>query len=65
MKKRIILSSIVVIVLVAAGFLVFGGSKESDKDALAKVKVTKGNIVDKALAVGTIEPENEISRVNR
>jgi HlyD family secretion protein len=25
------------------------------------VKVTKGNIVDKALAVGTIEPENEIS----
>src|SRR5512140_422449 len=61
MKKKIVLSSIGVLVLVVAAFLIFGGSKKSDEGALPKVKVTKGDIVDKALAVGTIEPENEIS----
>jgi len=61
MKKRIILSTIGVLVLVAAAFLIFGGSKKSEEDALPTVKVVKGDIIDKALAVGTIEPENEIS----
>lgn len=61
MKKKIILSTIGVLVLVAAAFLIFGGSKNSEENALPKVKVVKGDIVDKALAVGTIEPENEIS----
>jgi len=61
MKKKIIFSSIGVVVLVGAAFLIFGGSKESGDAALPKVKVAKGNIIDKALAVGTIEPENEIS----
>jgi HlyD family secretion protein len=61
MKKKIIFSTIGVLVLVAAAFLIFGGSKKSDEDTLPKVKVVKGDIVDKALAVGTIEPENEIS----
>lgn len=61
MKKKIILLSVGVVVLVGAGFLFFGGSKNSDEDKLPRVKVTKGNIIDKALAVGTIEPENEIS----
>jgi HlyD family secretion protein len=61
MKKKIVLSSIGVIVLLAAAFVIFGASKKSDDGAVPKVKVTKGDIVDKALAVGTIEPENEIS----
>jgi HlyD family secretion protein len=61
MKKKIIFSSIGVLILVVAAFLIFGGSKKSDEGALPKVKVVKGDIVDKALAVGTIEPENEIS----
>jgi HlyD family secretion protein len=61
MKKKIILSSAGALVLVVAAFLFFGGSKKSADDSLPKVKVTKGNIVEKALAVGTIEPENEIS----
>ncbi len=61
MKKKIIFSTIGVLVLVAAAFLIFGGSKKSEDNALPKVKVVKGDIVDKALAVGTIEPENEIS----
>jgi HlyD family secretion protein len=61
MKKKIIFSSLTVVVLVVGAFLIFGGSKKNDDSALPKVKVVKGNIVDKALAVGTIEPENEIS----
>jgi HlyD family secretion protein len=61
MKKKIIVSSILVVLIAAAAFFLLGGSKSSTDDALPKVKVQKGNIVDKALAVGTIEPENEIS----
>ncbi len=61
MKKKIILSTLGVIVLVTAAFFILGGSKKSDENALPRIKVEKGNIVDKALAVGTIEPENEIS----
>jgi HlyD family secretion protein len=60
-KKRIILSSIGVAVLIGGAFLLFGGSKTTSENALPTVKVTRGNIVDKALAVGTVEPENEIS----
>ncbi|HTO95016.1 MAG TPA: efflux RND transporter periplasmic adaptor subunit [Bacteroidota bacterium] len=61
MKKKIMFSSIGVVVLVVAAFMFFGGSKQGDDAALPRIKVTKGNITDKALAVGTIEPENEIS----
>ena len=61
MKKKIILSSIGVLVLVGAGFLVLSGSKNSDDKSLPRIKVIRGDITDKALAVGTIEPENEIS----
>jgi HlyD family secretion protein len=46
---------------VAAGVLLLGGSKNSDETALPKVNVTRGTIVEKALAVGTVEPEREIS----
>jgi len=61
MKKTIIFSSLGVVVLVGAAFLIFGGSRKSDENTLPRVKVTRANIVDKALAVGTVEPENEIS----
>lgn len=61
MKKKIILSAAGVVVLISAAILFFGGSKKSDDSGLPRIKVVKGNIVDKALAVGTIEPENEIS----
>jgi HlyD family secretion protein len=60
-KKRVLVSSLVVVPVVVVGFLVFGGKSEPTENVLPKVKVQKGNIVDKALAVGTIEPENEIS----
>ena len=61
MKKKIILSTAAVIVLGGASFFFFGSNKSSSQNDLPKVKVIKGTIVDKALAVGTIEPENEIS----
>jgi len=61
MKKKVAFSTVGVLVLVGVGFVLLNGSKDSDDKALPRIKVAKGNIVDKALAVGTIEPENEIS----
>ncbi len=61
MKKKIFFGSFAVVILAVGGFVFFGKSSDSNKDALPKLKVQKGNIVVKALAVGTIEPENEIS----
>lgn len=61
MKKKVMIPSAIVVILAVAGFLMLGGSNESKDNMLPRVKVTKGTIVDKALAVGTIEPENEIS----
>jgi len=61
MKKKILLSSTAVIVICGASYLFFGSNKSSDKSDLSKIKVALGTVVDKALAVGTIEPENEIS----
>jgi HlyD family secretion protein len=61
MRKKILIISAVIVVVVGGAFIVFGGSKDPGAGAAAKIKVTRGNIVEKALAVGTIEPENEIS----
>jgi HlyD family secretion protein len=61
MKKKIVLSSAAVVFIGGVSFLFFGINKSSNGNELPKIKVTKGTIVDKALAVGTIEPENEIS----
>jgi HlyD family secretion protein len=61
MKKKIVFSSVGAVVVVVGAFAIFGGSNKSEENALPRIKVVKGNIVDKALAVGTIEPEQEIS----
>jgi HlyD family secretion protein len=61
MRKKIVLSTVALIVVLAAGYFIFGGSGRSDANAAPTVKVSRATIVDKALAVGTIEPENEIS----
>jgi HlyD family secretion protein len=61
MRKKVLLLSGAAVLLVAGALFVFGGSKDPAAGAAAKLKVTRGTIVDKALAVGTIEPENEIS----
>jgi HlyD family secretion protein len=60
MKK--ILYIVIPALLIAATVWFFGFREhKSDEGMLPKVKVQRGSIVDKALAVGTIEPENEIS----
>ncbi len=60
-RKRILLFAAGTVGVLGAAFLLFGGSNSSEQTGPAKVKVTRENIVEKALAVGTIEPENEIS----
>ncbi len=58
-KKRIIY--IVVLILVGAVAMKFISGKPKNENALlGTVKVTRTNIVEKALAVGAIEPLNEI-----
>lgn len=61
MKKKIFFILLTtVLVFTAVWFFAFR-STDSVEQTLPKIKVTRGTIVDKALAVGTIEPENEIS----
>jgi HlyD family secretion protein len=61
MKKKILFSLLGIVVLAGGWLLIFGGSESVPEGALPRVKVVRATIVDKALAVGTIEPENEIS----
>ena len=61
MRKKILITAAVVVVLAVAGFLVLGGSSSKEENGKPTVTVTRGSIVEKALAVGTIEPEKEIS----
>jgi len=61
MKKKVLFSTAGVTVLVIGALVFVLGSKDGQENALPRVKVTRGTITDKALAVGTIEPENEIS----
>ena len=61
MRKKVLVPTTVVLLLVAAGLFLLGGSNDPAENGAVHIKVTRGTIVDKALAVGTIEPENEIS----
>ncbi len=61
MKKKVLITSAGAVVVIVGAFLVLGGSKKDEEATLPRVKVTKGEVTDKALAIGTIEPENEIS----
>src|SRR5262245_41662680 len=60
MKKRIFLFSFGAIAVAVLALMFFKGSDDQDP-AATRIKAQKGTIIDKALAVGTIEPENEIS----
>lgn len=61
MKKKLLITVPILLVILAAAFFFFTKSNATDDGVAPKVKAVKGTIVDKALAVGTIEPENEIS----
>lgn len=60
-KRKVLWPALILAVAGIAGFSWWSSSRNGNKGAAPRVKVAKGNLVDKALAVGTIEPENEIS----
>ncbi len=57
--KKIIIISVIVIVVGVIGFLAFKPSN-GNENGIKLVEVIKDNIVDKALAVGQLEPRREI-----
>jgi HlyD family secretion protein len=60
-KRRRNIWIISIVAVVAIAIAIFSRGNGEDKNKLTTVKVTRGEIVDKAMAVGTIEPLNEIS----
>ena len=60
MFKKIIIIGAIVVFVGAFLFLLFKGSGKKG-NTITTVKVERGKIVDKALAIGTIEPENQIA----
>lgn len=64
-RKRWIITGSVVILFGVVAFLVGKSKADGTNEGPPSVKVAKGTIMEKALAVGTIEPENEISIKSR
>ncbi len=60
-KTKIIYYAAGVIVLAVPAWFFLGNSSSNEDEALPTVDVKRGTVIDKALAVGTIEPEIEIS----
>lgn len=58
-KRRLVWLAVVLVVIVAA-FAVLSGNSSDKENGRKTVTVKRQNIVDKALAVGSIEPVNEI-----
>jgi HlyD family secretion protein len=62
MKKRTQFGlGTLVLLVVAAGGLAVSSARGADEEETALVVVSRGDVTDKALAVGTIEPDVEIS----
>ncbi len=59
--KRIVFILIVVVVVAGAAFAVKAFNEQDTEEAIPHVVVERGDIADKALAVGTIEPRVEVS----
>jgi HlyD family secretion protein len=57
--KKIVIIGIIVIVAGAGAYWAFGSSKDK-KNGVKLVDVTRGTIVDKALAIGRLEPRQEV-----
>ena len=58
--KKILLAVGVLAVIVVVIVLAFGNGKSSKTSDLKLVKVEKGEIIEKAMAIGTIQPYKEI-----
>jgi HlyD family secretion protein len=61
MKKRTIVGSVAGVAILAAGLAAFSVRANGAGDDVPGVEVTRGDIVDRALAVGTIVPDIEVS----
>ncbi|HEX6927181.1 MAG TPA: efflux RND transporter periplasmic adaptor subunit [Longimicrobiaceae bacterium] len=59
-RNRFILGTAGILVLVAGGLAV-SSARGADDEGVAAVVVSRADVVDKALAVGTIEPDVEVS----
>ncbi|MFH1231064.1 MAG: hypothetical protein V1709_06155, partial [Planctomycetota bacterium] len=59
MLKKIIIGIVILIVVIGVLSTVFSG--KSKRESVTWVKVQKGTIIDKALAMGQIEPKKEIA----
>lgn len=59
-KKKIILIAIAIIVVVGAGFWLFGGAKAKHKVTYETATINKGEISESVTATGTIEPVTEV-----
>ena len=57
---KIILVLVVLVAVAGGAAVAFSSNGNDGEDALPTVEVTRGDIVDKALAVGTIEPRVEV-----
>jgi HlyD family secretion protein len=60
MFKKIVIILVIVIVVAAALFLGFSNSSSSSDNAFVSHTVERGSVVDKAMAIGQIEPKQEI-----
>jgi len=60
MFKKIILTTIVIIIVGAVLFFALAGNAKKE-NGLTTIEAKRGQIIDKALAVGVIEPKQEIS----
>ncbi len=60
-KAKIIFSTATVIVIGGISYFLLGSKSSGVDTQKPKIKATRGTIINKALAVGTIEPENEVS----
>lgn len=60
-RTKVILGGVVLLALVGAGGALRAAGSGDGDDTRPSVDVTRGTVVDKALAVGQIEPEIEIS----
>lgn len=57
-KKIIVITT--VLLIIAAGVYFIASAKNGQKNGLTFVKVTRGDILEKALAIGQIEPKKEV-----
>jgi len=59
-RKKLVFGSLAIIILAVIGVMFMSSPSSSDQTTERTITVEKGTIVEKALAVGTVEPQNEI-----